>query len=412
MMIRFWKSLCAAMVVALLIGFMSASLRAANTVDGTTSTAPNGPSLVTTAGTWTWGVSVSGRPSEYKLNLNNAWAGTAFLMEVANGGQLYADTSFGWYLYGAGNWSSSAGPSMAQPPPISPDGTTSTAPTGAALTTTAGTWTWGSAVGGRPGEYQLNLNGAWSGTAFLMEVANGGQLYVNTSFGWYLYGAGGWASSSPPGTLATLKVMPLGDSQTLGAYSAMDFGIGGYRAPLWYRLVANNFTVDYVGSQNGPAPADVDPNHEGHGGYRIDDISGSIDDWIASTNPQIIMLFAGVNDLIQGAGVATAIARMNTLLDQVSADAPTARVLVSTLLWVPQPNFYNLSLAQIQDFNSRLPALVSVRANQGKPIVLVDMYNSSGVTAGDFNPDGVHPTATGYAKMSNVWYTALTPFLH
>lgn len=41
MMIRFWKSLCAAMVVALLIGFMPASLRAANTVDGTTSTAPN-----------------------------------------------------------------------------------------------------------------------------------------------------------------------------------------------------------------------------------------------------------------------------------------------------------------------------------------------------------------------------------
>lgn len=214
-----------------------------------------------------------------------------------------------------------------------------------------------------------------------------------------------------PAVTVVPKTMPLGDSQTLGAYSASDFGIGGYRAPLWYQLVANHFAVDYVGSQNGPATADVDPNHEGHGGWRIDDISGSIDGWIASTNPQVILLLIGANDIIQGYSIDTAIARMNVLLDQISAAAPTARVLVSTLLWGPQPNFYNYGLAQIQDFNSRLPALVSTRAAQGKPMTLVDMYSQSGVVAGEFNADGVHPTATGYAKMAGVWYTALTPFL-
>jgi hypothetical protein len=81
---------------------------------------------------------------------------------------------------------------------VSPDGTTSTAPGGPALTTAAGTWTWGSAA--RTGEYNVNLNGSYSnGVGVLMEVANGGQLYVNTaSAGWWLRQGSNWVSSAAP----------------------------------------------------------------------------------------------------------------------------------------------------------------------------------------------------------------------
>src|SRR5712675_483778 len=85
--------------------------------------------------------------------------------------------------------------------------------------------------------------------------------------------------------MAATAVMPLGDSATFGAYNANDFGIGGYRAPLWSRLIQEGYAVDFVGSVNGPAPAGVDPDHEGHGGWRIDDIAGSIDGWLANSRP-------------------------------------------------------------------------------------------------------------------------------
>src|SRR5205823_14700161 len=78
---------------------------------------------------------------------------------------------------------------------------------------------------------------------------------------------------------AATAVMPLGDSGTLGAYSANDFGIGGYRAPLWIRLTQEGYAVDFVGSVNGPAPANVDPDHEGHGGWALRGISGPDDGW-------------------------------------------------------------------------------------------------------------------------------------
>jgi hypothetical protein len=85
----------------------------------------------------------------------------------------------------------------------SPDGTVSTPPSGVALTTAAGTWKWGGPATGRPGEYYVSLNGASAtGVAELMEVANGGQLYVQTvSYGWDVWGGSGWVGVSGPPAL-------------------------------------------------------------------------------------------------------------------------------------------------------------------------------------------------------------------
>jgi hypothetical protein len=95
---------------------------------------------------------------------------------------------------------------------VSPDGTTSPAPSGPSLTTAAGTWTWGSAASGRQGEYNISLNGQTNvGAGQLMEVANGGQLYVSTvSNGWWLRQGSGWVSSAAPPTGSTGPPGPAG----------------------------------------------------------------------------------------------------------------------------------------------------------------------------------------------------------
>jgi hypothetical protein len=81
----------------------------------------------------------------------------------------------------------------------SPDGTTSKAPSGATLNTTAGNWTWGGAAPNRSGEYFVFLNGgSTGGIAMLMEVANGGQLYVDASDGWWVWQNSKWVQSAAP----------------------------------------------------------------------------------------------------------------------------------------------------------------------------------------------------------------------
>src|SRR5688572_3230414 len=67
------------------------------------------------------------------------------------------------------------------------------------------------------------------------------------------------------------RVMPLGDSITEGTQVP-----GGYRIGLWQRFGGGNYRVDLVGSQfNGPASLG-DHDHEGHPGWRIDQIDANI----------------------------------------------------------------------------------------------------------------------------------------
>src|SRR5688572_17581059 len=75
-----------------------------------------------------------------------------------------------------------------------------------------------------------------------------------------------------------VRVMPLGDSITEGTQVP-----GGYRVGLWQRLSGAGYRVDFVGTQfNGPA-ALGDHDHQGHPGWRIDQIDANITGWLAST---------------------------------------------------------------------------------------------------------------------------------
>lgn len=82
--------------------------------DGTVSLPPNGSSLRSTAGIWTWGPATTpanpvGCGGCYQLYLNGSYApGDALNMEVAHGGQLYAYNNAGWWLWNGRNWTSSA----------------------------------------------------------------------------------------------------------------------------------------------------------------------------------------------------------------------------------------------------------------------------------------------------------------
>src|SRR3982751_715951 len=109
-----------------------------------------------------------------------------------------------------------------------------------------------------------------------------------------------------------VRVMPLGDSITDG------FNVpGGYRIGLWQRLAAAGRTTDLVGTGfNGPA-ALGDHDHEGHSGWRIDQLDANITGWLRTANPRTVLLHIGTNDIGQNYDVANAPARLSTLIDHI-----------------------------------------------------------------------------------------------
>ncbi|GAA1636222.1 ricin-type beta-trefoil lectin domain protein [Catellatospora bangladeshensis] len=192
-----------------------------------------------------------------------------------------------------------------------------------------------------------------------------------------------------------VRVMPLGDSITEGTQVP-----GGYRTGLWQRLAGGGYRVDFVGTQfNGPSSLG-DHDHEGHPGWRIDQIDANISGWLQATAPRTVLLHIGTNDVLQNYQLSTAPGRLSSLLDRITAAAPAADVFVATI--IPLSNAGQENAART--FNAALPGIVQSKVNAGKHVHLVDMH--SALTTADLI-DGIHPTATGYDKMAAAWYTAL-----
>lgn len=192
-----------------------------------------------------------------------------------------------------------------------------------------------------------------------------------------------------------VRIMPLGDSITYGTGTP-----GGYRIGLWQRLAAGRYTNDFVGSQsNGPAGL-WDHDHEGHPGWRIDQIDANVTGWLRTYTPRSVLLHIGTNDVLQNHDVAGAPGRLSTLLDHITAAAPGADVFVAQLI----PIGWASGDAAVRTFNNALPGIVRSKVTAGKHVHLVDLH--SAVSAADLF-DGVHPTAGGYDKMAAVWYNAL-----
>ncbi|MFD9740525.1 ricin-type beta-trefoil lectin domain protein [Umezawaea sp. NPDC059074] len=189
-----------------------------------------------------------------------------------------------------------------------------------------------------------------------------------------------------------VRVMPLGDSITDG------FNVpGGYRINLWQRMAAAGQTVDFVGSGfNGPANLG-DHDHEGHSGWRIDQLDANIVGWLQTSAPRTILLHIGTNDMNQNYDIANAPARLSALIDKIRLNAPAVELFVAQIT----PESDATLESRVQAYNAAVPGIV---AQKGPRTHLVDMH--SAITTADL-ADGVHPNAAGYDKMGARWHSAL-----
>jgi lysophospholipase L1-like esterase len=232
-------------------------------------------------------------------------------------------------------------------------------------------------------------------------------------------GSGGGGAPPPPdagappdaGTVTTgaptcVRLMPLGDSITLGVN-------GGYRNLLWTDITGLSCGLNYVGSQNDPYCEAPDHDHEGHPGYTIGDLAGGVDVWIAAAQPDVVLLMAGTNDIAWFTNFdATEIGMEHAaLLDQVIADAPNAIVVVASIPPITSelipPN--GVDRAQLgRDLNVQIQNNVLVRQAAGLKVYFADVY--SALSLSDLM-DGVHPDQPGDDKIAQVWFQVLQPLL-
>ena len=216
-----------------------------------------------------------------------------------------------------------------------------------------------------------------------------------------------------------IKVMPLGDSITTGKYSGNDTSDTiagalddiGYRKDLWEMLTAGGFSVDFVGTQsNGNVPAFPfsEPEHEGHNGWSDTQIADNIyndggDNWLSLNPPDVVLLHIGTNYLDSD---PSDVQRILDEIDEYEAD--TGQRVIVILARIINMVGGNPVVTQ---FNDNVEAMVKARSEYGLDLFLVDMEDGAGLVysvqpAGDMW-NTIHPYATGYTKMAEVWMAAL-----
>ncbi|MDZ4694886.1 MAG: GDSL-type esterase/lipase family protein, partial [Deltaproteobacteria bacterium] len=197
-----------------------------------------------------------------------------------------------------------------------------------------------------------------------------------------------------------IRVQPLGDSITQGKRHPDE---ATYRRPLWKKLMAAGYKVDFVGSTNQQLDGahyydDYDPNHEGHYGWKITDVLPMLDGWLKGYTPDISLIHLGTND--QGSNnPALMVENIGKIVDKLRAKNPRVTIIVAKLI---EPS--NVG----RQFGDLLPAFATQKGTADSPIIVVDQ--DAGFVSSDTR-DGIHPNPSGQEKMAVKWFDALVKIL-
>jgi lysophospholipase L1-like esterase len=209
--------------------------------------------------------------------------------------------------------------------------------------------------------------------------------------------------TSPPSGTA-VRVMPLGDSITGSP--------GCWRALLWQQLQqAGHTEVDFVGTL--PAQGcgfTYDGDNEGHGGYLATNVASQnlLPGWLAATDPDVVLMHFGTNDVWSNLPPATILAAFTTLVTQMRAANPAMKIMVAQILPM-NPASCPECAQRVIDLNAAIPAWAAATTTTASPVTVVDQW--TGFSTATDTGDGVHPNDSGNVKIANRWYPALTAAL-
>ena len=186
----------------------------------------------------------------------------------------------------------------------------------------------------------------------------------------------------------TNYILSVGDSITLGADGLGGYVNGGYRITLETRLNTIGYTYTSLGTLTSNSTGMTHPDHVGLSGYRLDEVSPIVLAMSATPIPTYILLCIGTNDIYQSYDLANLNSRLDTFISALLSKWSGTTILVATI--GPITGFSTSS------YNSHILGLSSAT-----PVDMASVMNSS------LQNDGIHPSAIGYSRMGDAWYTAL-----
>lgn len=225
------------------------------------------------------------------------------------------------------------------------------------------------------------------------------QKFKKVLFSSLLIGAiiGGSIPTATAADSAPIKIMPVGDSCTEGMG---DPDMGGYRTELYnlYKNAGLNF--DFVGSnKRGPASL-PDKDNEGHSGWTITQVSASINNWLNTQNPDVVLLWIGGNDIFQTGRINTQ--GLSNLIDQIINVKPNITIFVAD--YYPWPEL-------VKPYNAEIPGVVQQKANQGKKVYFVKLSDVPFSPGADLSNDNLHLNVQAYKKIAQKWYDSTITIL-
>ena len=189
------------------------------------------------------------------------------------------------------------------------------------------------------------------------------------------------------------KIMPLGDSIT-----DCDF----WRTMLFNKLADNGYDVQSVGTQYG--------NHEGHSGMCVTNLAQTtqLSEWLAASNPDIVMMHFGTNDCWGNAGTDKILDAYTTLVGQMRANNPNMIIVVAQIIPMHPNDTLDYDFI-IRDLNSAMVDWANELTTSESPIILCDQFTGFNVDQDTY--DGAHPNSSGSQKMCDRWYETLSSIL-
>lgn len=207
--------------------------------------------------------------------------------------------------------------------------------------------------------------------------------------------------AAAPAAAASLRVMAVGDSLTMGLGSTHQ---AGYRLAFLERMRGEGYEVDMLGRyHHGPEGMDRDhEGYQGHGVAKLDEVSFQA---IRRGHPDAILLLVGTNDARPSVFQPDAFRiRYSVLLDRFLAESKV-RLVVST---IPPSRYGKKDQAKLA-VNKLIREEVEKQRARGKRIALIDAYAMVDDRQ-DF-ADLLHLNDAAYAKLGEAFADALLGLL-
>ncbi len=210
----------------------------------------------------------------------------------------------------------------------------------------------------------------------------------------------------------SVKIMPMGDSLTSGYRQYVS-----YRYDLWFDLLDAGFDVDFVGSAittEGSPNLDwypqylttFDRDHDGYSGYRSDQLAEIARLVSARHQPDIVLLWAGVNDIwaYGAAGVMNARFGLHDIIEGLRASVPGVTILLAL-----NPPYQQDNSEYVEPLNDMAADVAAGLDSPVSPIILVDLNTGYSVAAMTW--DNVHQNRVGEAWVAGRWFQVLANIL-